>query len=136
MRLGTVTSASPGSAPGKGIRSVRVLLALMLVASLTMLVAAPAGAVTAAQTPGQTGTWVGQITSHGGHFDYGGSICPIQEPICIKIFVTFRIVPITPEAAAALPGLVGGQARLMGSLALVPDASHRGTLFVWRASKA
>lgn len=130
-------AATPLVETGPG-RVARLILALALVASLTLFLAVPARAATAAQTPTpvQTGTWVGEITEDGGHFDYVGRACPVEQDICIKILATYRIVPITPQAAKALPDVAGGSAKLSASLAPVPDDGHLGTLFVWKVSKA
>jgi opacity protein-like surface antigen len=119
-------------------RTARLILALTLVASLALIVAVPATAATASQTPTpvQTGTWVGRINEHDGHFDYQGSACPVEQDVCIKILATYRIVPITRQAAMALPGVAGGSARLSASLASVADDGHLGTLFVWKVSRA
>lgn len=134
MQLGTATPLV-GAGPG---RVARVVLALALIASLALLVAAPAGAATVASspTPVTTGTWVGQVHKHGDHFDYEGSACPVEQQICIKILATYRIVPITEQAAKALSHVAGGSAKLSASLASVPDDGHLGTLFVWKVAKA
>ncbi len=63
-----------------------------------------------------------------------GSPCPIEAEACIQIVVSYRIVPVTDEAARALPQVAGGAARLEGVLA-DGDGVHQGTLFVWRVSR-
>lgn len=125
MRFVTLASAKLASS-----RVVRVLLALTMVASLAFVTAGAAGAAT--QTV-KTGTWVGQVERNGGHFDYVGRACPIEERICIEILATYPIVPQTLQAYEALPQVAGGRARLQGSLVTVGDVSK---LLVRQVSKA
>jgi hypothetical protein len=130
MRLESMTPASAGAASGRGVRAI---LTLMLAASLALVLAIPADAATTASTTVKTGTWVGQVERNGDHFEYGGRACPIEEPVCIDIFVRYPIVPLTPQAARALPQVAGGTAKLLGSL-VTTDGSSK--LLVRHVSKA
>jgi hypothetical protein len=102
------------------------LLALLSIATLG--VTAPASATQASSL--RYGTWEGQVERHGDHFDYVGLPCPIEEDICIQIIVHYRIVPLTSEAAKALPKVEGQRAQLEGALDSTSDGTHSGTLYV------
>jgi hypothetical protein len=49
--------------------------------------------------------------------------------------VLFQIVPVSPQAAAALPRVAGGRATLVGHLGSDHDAEHDGTLLVSRVAR-
>jgi len=111
------------------IRSMKypVLLAVLLSA----LVISPAGA---ASTKSQDQTWVGQIERHGGHFDYVGRPCPVGTGmLCANYVAHYRIVPVNAAARAALAGVAGKQAELLGRLHPTQnDPQHQGRLLVRR----
>jgi hypothetical protein len=106
-----------------------VALAALLISAL---VVAPATAA----TDQRHDIWVGQIVRHHHHFDYRGSACPTSAEVCIKILANYRIVPLTPRAAARLRRAAGGRAKLVGYLTPTPNARHNGVLFVRRVEKA
>ncbi len=110
-------------------RKVAILLAVITVALLGVV---PAASAQEAET--QTGTWKGIVVEDGGHFDYIGSPCPVQAEVCIQAIYTYRIVPLTRQAARALPRVAGGQARLTGYLDYTGGEDHQGTLYVWRVT--
>jgi hypothetical protein len=116
---------------GMARRLSMVLLALALVASLD---AVPASAQTG--TTVRVGTWEGQVVRHLDHFDYEGLPCTVDQDICIQILVRYRIVPVTDQAAKALPDLEGKRARLEGALHEPGDGEHAGILYVRRVSRA
>lgn len=116
---------------------MRRLFALVVcVVGLSLVTGAtPASAqVVTPPVVGNTGTWVGQVERHAGHFDYVGSACPIEADFCIQIIARYRIVPTTAQAALALPRVAGGQATLSGRLLPLNDGTHMGLLFVSRVS--
>ena len=86
------------------------------------------------ETTTESGTWRGTIQQHGDHYDYVGSPCPTQSEFCIQVIVTYRIVPVTRQAAMALPRVEGRTARLVGELDSTGDEEHQGTLYVTRVT--
>ena len=92
--------------------------------------------VTAPPIAGQTGTWVGQVVRHDGHFDYVGSPCPIEVDFCIQIEVRYRIAPVTAQAIRALPTVAGQTAALTGRLLPLSAGPHAGVLFVSHVAPA
>ena len=111
------------------------MLWYVAIAALAMsaLVAAPATAATPKQ---RHDTWVGQVVRHHRHFDYRGSYCPSGTQACIMILANFRIVPLTPKAAAGLRRVAGGRAKLVGYQAPAPNSRHNGILYVRRVERA
>lgn len=87
-----------------------------------------------AQETTQKGTWHGMVEDHGDHFDYVGSPCPVQADYCIQVIVNYRIVPLTRQAAMALPRVAGKTAKLTGELDSTGDGEHQGTLYVRRVT--
>lgn len=106
---------------------------LVVVVAFALLAVQPAAAVPAAP---DVGTWRGVVEEHGGHFDYVGSPCPVESEVCIQAIYTYRIVPLTQQAARALPRVAGGGARLTGYLDPAGDEEHQGTLYVTRVGGA
>lgn len=109
--------------------------ALLLVTCLLCLsvfgVGAPAQAeVTAPAQLTSTGTWVGEVVRHGGHFDYVGRPCPVEVDICAQFIARYLIVPTTAQAFLALPSSAGGTARLRARLRPTSFGEHHGILFV------
>ena len=92
--------------------------------------------VTGPPSAGQTGTWVGQVVAHDGHFDYVGSACPIEAEFCIQILVRYRIAPVTAQAMRALPAVAGHTAALTGRLVPLAAGPHNGVLFVSHVAPA
>lgn len=119
-----------GHSPGMRLRSLA--LAALLVVALT---AGPAGATPSAADKHRSDTWVGQVLRHGRHFDYQGSPCPTSAEACIKMLAQFRIVPLTPQAAAGLRRVSGGSARLVGYHSPASDGEHNGVLSVRRVER-
>ena len=117
--------------PDMKLRSLTIAAVLMIA-----LVAAPATAAAPDASKGRWDTWAGQVVRHRHHFDYQGSYCPTSAEACIKIFATFRIVPVTPEAAVGLRRAAGGAARLVGYRTPASDGKHNGVLYVRRVRKA
>jgi hypothetical protein len=116
-------------------------LALLLVAFFIGLFLAgsvsPAGAaVTTPPIAGEAGTWIGQVVPHEGHFDYVGSPCPVEAELCAEFVARYRIAPVTPQAARALPAVAGGRAALTGWLVPLSAGPHHGVLFVTRVAPA
>ena len=109
-----------------------LLLAACAVALSLFLTAGPAGAQ--AGTVGETGTWVGQVVPHGGHFDYIGSPCPIEAEVCAQFIARYRIIPTTRQAYFALAQVAGGEAALTGRLVVLSFGEHHGILFVSHVS--
>ncbi len=100
-------------------------------------VATPATAeVTAPPIAGETGTWIGQVVPHAGHFDYVGSPCPIEAEFCIAIEVRYRIAPLTAQSLRALPTVAGQTAALTGRLVPLTAGPHAGVLFVSHVAPA
>lgn len=100
-----------------------------------LILALTAGPATAAPSRSETrkhDTWAGQVLSHRHHFDYQGSACPTSAEACIKILATYRIVPLTAQAAVALRRVAGGPARLYGYQTPASDGHHNGVLYVRR----
>ena len=116
----------------------RLLLLVACVMGMCILgVSTPATAqVTAPPIAGPTGTWVGQVVPHDGHFDYVGSPCPIEVDFCIAIEVRYRIAPVTPQAIRALPTVAGRTAALTGRLVPLAAGPHAGVLFVSHVAPA
>lgn len=100
---------------------------------ISALAAAPA---TAATTSSRPDVWVGQVVRHHRHFDYRGSYCPEGTQACIMILANFRIVPLTPQAAAGLRRVAGGRAKLVGYQAPAPNPRHNGFLYVRQVKRA
>lgn len=112
-------------------RMLRTVAVVGLV--ISALAATPASATVAAVRPD---TWVGQVVRHDRHFDYRGSYCPKGTEACIMILANFRIVPLTPQAAAGLRRVAGGRAQLVGHHAPAPAPGHNGILSVRRVERA
>ncbi len=110
-------------------RFTRVLAGLVLAAGLTVGALSPAAAATQ-----QYGTWVGAVEPHGHHYDYVGQPCPVEIDVCIAAIYSYRIAPVTRQAALALPGVAGGNARLEGYLIARSDGQHQGVLVVHRVT--
>ena len=111
----------------------RHLLRVGCVVGLSLfLLASPAAAQVGTGT--ETGTWVGQVVVHGGHFDYVGSPCPIEAEVCAEFVARYRIVPTTRQAFFALREAAGGEAALTGMLLTRSFGEHHGILFVSRVS--
>jgi len=111
-------------------RRVSILLTVATVALLGFI----PGAV--AQEAVESGTWRGMVVEHSDHFDYVGSPCPVQADFCIMAIYTYEIVPVTRQAAAALPRVAGRQASLTGYLVPADDDQHQGILYVDRVTPA
>lgn len=115
------------------VKKTGVLGYLVGVALLvTALAAAPA---TAASSKGRDDIWAGQVVRHEKHYDYRGSACPTSAETCVMVLANFRVVPLTPEAAAGLRRAAGGRAKLVGHKGPADDAKHNGTLYVRRVEK-
>ena len=110
----------------------RIVSAALPFILIALLLNAPAAAQ---ETGRQTDTWIGTVMEHGDHYDYAGSPCPVGTEFCIQAIYTYRIVPVTRQAAMALPRLAGKTARLTGELDATADAEHQGTLYVTRATR-
>ncbi len=117
---------------------MRRLLLLVACTGMCLLgMGTPATAqVTASPIAIQTGTWVGQVVPHDGHFDYVGSSCPIEVDFCIAIEVRYRIAPVTAQAIRALPTVAGHTAALTGQLLPLSAGPHHGVLFVSHVAPA
>jgi hypothetical protein len=123
-----LTSATTKSRWGLG-------LALVIVASVVLLSTAPASGIETGPQPVQVGTWVGGVERSGDErFHYVGRACPVEEEACILVLARYRIVPLTGQAAEALPQVAGRQARSSGVLVASPTSVGLGTLFVWSIS--
>ncbi|HVF15025.1 MAG TPA: hypothetical protein VM942_10520 [Acidimicrobiales bacterium] len=110
---------------------------LRLLVGVVMVAGVMSGAMSSASArERQSGTWVGMVEPHGSHYDYVGRACPVEADFCIAMVVRYRIVPVTRQAAQALPGVAGGTASLEGSLVTRGDRQHNGTLFVERVVPA
>jgi hypothetical protein len=97
---------------------------------LGTLVAGPAGA---GASPAAQEVWVGQVQRHARHFDYVGQPCPADPAtMCAMYVADYRIVPVTRQAARALPRMAGRTARLFGHLQPGRVAHHQGKLVVTR----
>jgi len=99
---------------------------------LSALLAVPATAA----TDKVDDIWFGQIVHHNRHFDYRGRACPTSAEMCINIVATYRVVPLSPEAATNLRRAAGGQARLVGYRAPSANRRHNAVLYVRRVEKA
>lgn len=111
-------------------RRVAILIAVITIALLGFVPSAAAS-----HTVVEQGTWRGVVERHFNHFDYIGSPCPIQAQQCIQVIVRYRIVPVTWQAAFALPRVSGRQVFLRGALDPRPFRGHQGVLYVWRVSR-
>jgi hypothetical protein len=109
---------------------------LWYVAIAALAVSALAAAPATAATDKRDDTWLGHVVRHHRHFDYRGSACPTSAEMCIKILANYRIVPVTPQAAAGLRRAAGGRAKLVGYQAPAPNNRHNGILYVRRVEKA
>ncbi len=112
-------------------RFSRLVAGLVLAGGLMVGAMSPATAQTK-----QFGTWVGAVESHGRHYDYVGRPCPIEVDFCIAAIYRYRIVPANRQAALALPGVAGDNARLEGYLITRSDGQHQGVLVVHRVTPA
>jgi hypothetical protein len=110
------------------VRRMGWLMAVVVVSAGVL--AGPVGAA-GAQTARQSGTWVGTVEAHAGHFDYVGRPCPVEVEFCAAFIARYRIVPLTREARTALAEAEGGTATLEGFLVSLGDGTHHGVLFVW-----
>lgn len=107
----------------------RLAMVAVVMAVGLFAVVSPAAAVKAAP---EGDNFRGFVEQRGDHYDYVGSPCPVDAEACILAIYTYRIVPVTPQAARALDRVSGGVARLTGVLESTGDAEHQGTLYVWR----
>ncbi|MGH2689986.1 MAG: hypothetical protein ACRDKW_14450 [Actinomycetota bacterium] len=120
--------------PWTRLQRVVALVAVVWAAALVLGAAPPAGALATGDV--RLGTWVGEVhaVGEGASYEYTGSACPVEDEVCIEILATYRIVPVTPEAGAALAAAAGGQAAMTGVL-LPGDGGLMGTLVVWEVAE-
>jgi hypothetical protein len=78
--------------------------------------------------------WIGAIEQHGDHFDYVGRSCPVEVEVCVAMEARYRIIPITDDAARALPTVAGGTASVEGFLITLRDSGHGGLLIAERVT--
>jgi hypothetical protein len=91
---------------------------------------APARAQVTTPPLSTTGTWIGEVVAHDGHFDYVGSPCPVEVEVCAGFIARYRIVPTTVQAFFALPLVAGRTAVLTATLRPVAFGQHQGILLV------
>ncbi len=108
-----------------------------LLAAMTLAAGVMGGAMSSAAAQVRpTGTWVGAVERHGTHYDYVGRACPVEVDICIAAVVRYRIVPSSVQAALALPGVAGRNARIEAYLIAQGDREHQGFLVAHRVTPA